>query len=35
MFGYTESGAEITNVGLLNVDIIGDFHFSVGGLVGD
>ena len=33
LFGYMESGAEITNVGLLNVDIIGD-NF-VGGLVGE
>ena len=32
MFGYTGSGAEITNVGLLNIDIIG--ASNVGGLVG-
>ncbi len=32
LFGYTGGGAEITNVGLLNVNIIGSF--GVGGLVG-
>ncbi len=32
LFGYTGSGAEITNVGLLSVNIIG--NFEVGGLVG-
>ncbi len=32
LFGYTGSEAKITNVGLLNVDIIGDLE--VGGLVG-
>ena len=33
LFGYTGSGAEITNVGLLNANIIGSFN--VGVLVGD
>ncbi len=33
LFGSAEGGAEITNVGLLSVDIIG--NFNVGGLVGD
>ena len=33
LFGYTGSGAEIANVGLLNVDIMGNAS-SVGGLVG-
>ncbi len=32
LFGYTGSGAEIANVGLLSVDIMGTFN--VGGLVG-
>ena len=32
LFGYTGSGAEITNIGLLNVDIMG--ASNVGGLVG-
>ena len=32
LFGYTDNGSEITNVGLLNVDITG--QNNVGGLVG-
>ena len=34
LFGRTDSGAEIANLGLLNVNIIGGFSDSVGGLVG-
>ena len=33
LFGYTSSGTEITNLGLLNIDIIA-FSSYVGGLVG-
>ena len=35
LFGHTGSSAEIANLGLLNVNIIGGFSDRVGGLVGE